>query len=220
VETSVLKVVGQVAGIGGIALGVLLLVFREVIRKNIFGTLTRDQSYQLIRLIIILTFAIAVVGIVAWVYSLRGSAAETVANTQGTPPKKRLVTTVQNMVREKKDETIYSKTFAYSDRSLKEAAGDIVKTLTEVLVLSDPNSTAHVSFPKNLKSSTAKALIDCKPPDRPFKLFYWIETPKTTFKDIARSMAISRRGCVRRRVSTCSSMSSGLAMTWSLSKCF
>jgi hypothetical protein len=69
VDTGVLKIVGQVAGIGGIAFGVVLLVFRDVIRKNIFPTLTKEQSYRLIRLIVLLTFVIAALGILAWVYT-------------------------------------------------------------------------------------------------------------------------------------------------------
>ena len=68
---STLKVVGQVAGIGGLALGVLLLVFREVIRKNIFPNLAQSQAYRLIRLIVVFTFIIAAFGIGSWVYLQR-----------------------------------------------------------------------------------------------------------------------------------------------------
>lgn len=67
-ETSLLKTVGQIAGIGGIALGVLLLVFRDVIRRNIFPRLASIQAYRLICLIVVLTFLIAAIGIGAWVY--------------------------------------------------------------------------------------------------------------------------------------------------------
>jgi hypothetical protein len=67
-ETSqVLLTVGQVAGIGGVS----LLIFRDVIRKNIFPTLGQAQAYRLIRLIVSLTFAIAACGIAAWVYVQR-----------------------------------------------------------------------------------------------------------------------------------------------------
>ena len=66
--TSLLTVVGQVAGIGGLALGVLLLVFRDVIRKNIFPELAADHAYRIIQLIIVLTFSVAAIGIAAWVY--------------------------------------------------------------------------------------------------------------------------------------------------------
>jgi hypothetical protein len=69
--TATLKVVGQVAGIGGIALGVLMLIFREVIRKNIFPNLAQIQAYRIIRLVVVLTFLIAASGVAAWVYVQR-----------------------------------------------------------------------------------------------------------------------------------------------------
>lgn len=49
-------------------MGVLLLIFREVIRKNIFPTLTNQNAYRTIRLLLLLTFTIAAFGIGAWVY--------------------------------------------------------------------------------------------------------------------------------------------------------
>jgi len=69
INAEILKIVGAVAGIGGISLGVLLIVFREIIRKNIFPQLTRQNAYSLLRLIVILVWTIALVGIVAWVYT-------------------------------------------------------------------------------------------------------------------------------------------------------
>lgn len=70
-ESSILKIVGQIAGIGGLALGVLLLIFLDIIRKNIFPTLTMDQAFKLIRLIVIFAFLIAVLGLLAWIYTLK-----------------------------------------------------------------------------------------------------------------------------------------------------
>lgn len=67
-EASVLETVGQVAGIGGIALGVVLIVFREIIRKKIFPQLTKQQAYSLLRLITVFTFSVAIAGIGAWVW--------------------------------------------------------------------------------------------------------------------------------------------------------
>jgi flagellar basal body-associated protein FliL len=64
----ILKVVGQVAGLAGVALGVLLIVFREFLRKTIFANLTREQSFRLLKLLLLLTWSIAIVGIVAWVW--------------------------------------------------------------------------------------------------------------------------------------------------------
>lgn len=72
-DAELLKSVGQVSGIGGIALGVLLLVFRDVIRKNIFPKLTKEQAYKLLRFIILLTFLVALAGIGAWVWVISDS---------------------------------------------------------------------------------------------------------------------------------------------------
>jgi hypothetical protein len=80
--SSVLQTVGGVAGLGGLALGVLLLIYRDVIRKNIFSSLTKEQSYGLMRLIIVLTFAIAVLGLIAWAYT---SAGRTYQSNNGIP---------------------------------------------------------------------------------------------------------------------------------------
>ena len=62
-ETELLRTVGQIAGIGGIALGVFLLLFRDIIRKKIFPTLTKQQGFQLLMLISVLVWSIALAGI-------------------------------------------------------------------------------------------------------------------------------------------------------------
>jgi len=67
VDYKILETVGRVAGIGGLALGVFVLLFRDVIRKNVFPQLTKDQAFHIIRLFLFLTFTIATLGIV-WVY--------------------------------------------------------------------------------------------------------------------------------------------------------
>ncbi len=68
-EAEILKVAGQIAGIAGLSVGVLLILFREVIRKNIFPNLTKEQGYRLLRLIIMLVWSLALVGITAWAYT-------------------------------------------------------------------------------------------------------------------------------------------------------
>ena len=73
-DADVLKVVGQVAGIGGLALGVFLLLFREIIRKNIFPQLPAAEAYRLLRLITIAVWSVAIVGIAAWVYTSQSHA--------------------------------------------------------------------------------------------------------------------------------------------------
>ena len=62
------KVLGQIAGVAGISLGVILILFREIIRKKIFPTFTKVQAYKIIRLIIIVVFTLALFGIGAWVF--------------------------------------------------------------------------------------------------------------------------------------------------------
>src|SRR5437660_736398 len=80
-EEQLLQALGKIAGIGGISVGVFLLLFREVIRKNIFPTLSDDHAYRLIRQFMYLTFAIAVCGVVAWTYVSAAQSAGQNGNT-------------------------------------------------------------------------------------------------------------------------------------------
>jgi hypothetical protein len=68
-DTDLLKTLGQILGIGGVALGVFFLLFREVLRKSIFPTLKKDDAYRLLRLIAVLIWSVAVVGVGAWMWS-------------------------------------------------------------------------------------------------------------------------------------------------------
>ena len=63
-----IKIVGQIAGIGGLSLGIFLLLFRDIIRKKIFPNLKKNHAYLLLRLISILIFLITFSGISAWVF--------------------------------------------------------------------------------------------------------------------------------------------------------
>jgi hypothetical protein len=82
-DGDILKTVGQVAGIGGLALGVLLIVFRDIIRKNIFPTLPPEEAYRLLRLITLAVWSVAIVGIGAWVYVTHASTPNVEATTGG-----------------------------------------------------------------------------------------------------------------------------------------
>ncbi len=62
-NTEIWKVFGQVAGIGGLALGVFLVLFRNVIQKIIFSNLDPSQSYKIIKLILILVWSITFLGL-------------------------------------------------------------------------------------------------------------------------------------------------------------
>jgi len=68
-DTELIKTVGQVAGIGGVALGVFLLLFRDLIRKQIFPMLAKREGYRLLRLIAVLIWSVALAGIGAWVWT-------------------------------------------------------------------------------------------------------------------------------------------------------
>ena len=63
---NLLEKMGSIAGIGGLAIGVFLLLFREIIRKQVFPKLTKQQAYRIIGLVSVLVWSIAVIGIFAW----------------------------------------------------------------------------------------------------------------------------------------------------------
>lgn len=46
-DAELLKTLGLVVGIGGIALGVFLLIFRDVVRRQIFGRLNKESTMAL-----------------------------------------------------------------------------------------------------------------------------------------------------------------------------
>ena len=67
-DVGIVKVPAQVFGIGGAALGVFLILYRDIIQKKIFPGLTRQQAYRLLTLIVVLVWSVALAGIVAWVW--------------------------------------------------------------------------------------------------------------------------------------------------------
>lgn len=66
---SILETVGKIAGIGGLALGVFLLLFRDIIRKIVFPSFTKQQAYRFLRLIAVLVWTMAIAGLMAWTYT-------------------------------------------------------------------------------------------------------------------------------------------------------
>lgn len=68
-DTELIQWFGKVAGLGGLALGVFLLLFREIIRKQIYPTLTKRHAFQLLSLITILVWSVALAGLGAWVWT-------------------------------------------------------------------------------------------------------------------------------------------------------
>ncbi|MBN2396299.1 MAG: hypothetical protein JXC36_07545 [Candidatus Atribacteria bacterium] len=65
-DLQILKTVGQIAGLGGFAVGILFLLFKEVIKKNIYSKLTKQQSFILIRLFLVLVWSVTLFGIASW----------------------------------------------------------------------------------------------------------------------------------------------------------
>jgi hypothetical protein len=67
-ETGIMETVAKVAGIGGIAFGVVLILFRDIVRKSIFPKLSPKDAYRLLTTITVAVFAIAIAGVGAWVW--------------------------------------------------------------------------------------------------------------------------------------------------------
>lgn len=70
-ENSVLKTVGAVAGIGGIAIAVLMLIYRELIRSNLLSIIQPDHAAAIIAAIVILTFFVEIFGVYCWLVNSR-----------------------------------------------------------------------------------------------------------------------------------------------------
>jgi hypothetical protein len=64
---SLFQILAGAAGLAGISIGFVLLIFRNIIKKNIFPKLSPERSYGILRLIIQLTFAVGIFGVGAWV---------------------------------------------------------------------------------------------------------------------------------------------------------
>jgi hypothetical protein len=85
-DAGLLKTLGQLLGIGGLALGVFFFLFREVIRKSIFPTLKKDDAYRLLRLITVLIWSVAVIGIAAWLWGSQKAPASSATTTGPESP--------------------------------------------------------------------------------------------------------------------------------------
>ena len=85
-DSKLLMTLGQALGIGGLALGIFFLLFREVIRKSIFPTLKKDDAYRLLRLITVLIWSVAIIGIAAWIWGERKATAQSVTTSGPQSP--------------------------------------------------------------------------------------------------------------------------------------
>lgn len=63
---STLTTFASVAGVAGIGLGIVLTIFKQAIQDSVLKQLPEEKAYQLLRLVIVLTFLTGVLGMVAW----------------------------------------------------------------------------------------------------------------------------------------------------------
>ena len=73
-DVELLRVVGSVARIGGLGLGILFLLYQEVLRASILRRLTKQQAYRLLTLILLFVFLIALLALIAYVGTARAPA--------------------------------------------------------------------------------------------------------------------------------------------------
>lgn len=69
ISNAIVAKLGQIAGLAGIAMGVLLVIFRSTLEKDFLpkGGLNSDQAYHIMFAVLLFTFGIASVGILAWI---------------------------------------------------------------------------------------------------------------------------------------------------------
>jgi hypothetical protein len=70
-EYGLLATLGKIAGIGGISVGVLLILFLNFIRQKFLPNLEPAQGYSLLLLFMIFTFGVAVCGLTVWASQMK-----------------------------------------------------------------------------------------------------------------------------------------------------
>lgn len=70
-EFKALGGLGKVAGIGGIALGILLLLLKDMLASSVLANLPPESAAHLLLIIVVGLFLIGGLGILAWVLANR-----------------------------------------------------------------------------------------------------------------------------------------------------
>lgn len=65
-DAKLFEVLGKYAGLAGLSIGLLLVLINGLLKLQIFTKLTSDKTYSIIRQLMYLTFAVGIVGIIAW----------------------------------------------------------------------------------------------------------------------------------------------------------
>jgi hypothetical protein len=68
-DVQILQTLGATAGLAGLAVGMILLLYRELLRKKIFPRLSQKDAYRLLRNIALLSWSVAMAGIICWGWS-------------------------------------------------------------------------------------------------------------------------------------------------------
>ena len=70
-DSGLLVTLGKIAGIGGISLGVIFLLFSNFIQQKFLPQLEPDQGYNLLLLFMLFTFGMASAGLAVWASQIR-----------------------------------------------------------------------------------------------------------------------------------------------------
>jgi hypothetical protein len=68
-EARILNSLGKTAGLAGLCIGLVLLLFKDVLQTNFLTQLEPSQGFAIIFTLMILTFGVAGIGLVAWLIS-------------------------------------------------------------------------------------------------------------------------------------------------------
>jgi hypothetical protein len=70
-DGQIFQILGGVAGLAGLAVGLILFIYREILSKSILPQLSKRDAYRLLRNIAFLSWSIAMVGIFCWAWSAK-----------------------------------------------------------------------------------------------------------------------------------------------------
>lgn len=72
-EVRIFRILGQIAGLAGIVAGVFLFIFRDILKQKFLpqAGLTNVQAFHVIIALMIFTFGIAAIGMIAWIVGAR-----------------------------------------------------------------------------------------------------------------------------------------------------
>ena len=68
-DVKILSLFARVSGLAGLAIGAALLLYRQIVGKDVFPALTKRDAYRLFRLVTILSFGLAALGVACWIWS-------------------------------------------------------------------------------------------------------------------------------------------------------